>query len=90
MGIFETRRSTVLRSICWRSSVPITAGATAFTKIPRVATSFASAFVSPMTPAFALEYGTSVGFPSLPAIDAMLTIRPDPCASMTRTAARQQ
>jgi hypothetical protein len=70
--------------------VPITAGATAFTRIPRVATSFARAFVSPITPAFALEYGTSVGFPSLPAIEAMLTIRPDPCRSMTRIAARQQ
>src|SRR5205809_761972 len=34
-------------------SVPMTAGATAFTKIPRLATSFASAFVNPITPAFA-------------------------------------
>jgi hypothetical protein len=29
-----------------------------------------------MTPALALEYGTSVGLPFFPAIEAMFTIRP--------------
>src|SRR2546430_5497377 len=67
----------------------MTAGATACTRMPRVATSLASAFVSPMTPAFAAEYGTSVGFPSFPAIEAMLMMRPPPAASITRTAARE-
>src|SRR2546422_8881626 len=67
----------------------MTAGATACTRMPRVATSLASAFVSPMTPAFAAEYGTSVGSPSFPAIEAMLMMRPPPAASITRTAARE-
>src|SRR5262245_18894894 len=89
MGIFETRRSTVLRSICWSNSVPITAGATALTRMPRVATSFATALVRPITPALAVEYGTRVGLPSLPAIAAMLMMRPLPCGSITFTAARQ-
>jgi len=35
----------------------MTAGATAFTAMPRVATSLARAFVRPMTPALAVEYG---------------------------------
>ena len=81
--------STVERSICWSSSVPITAGATALTTIPWVATSLASALVSPMTPALAVEYGTSVGLPSLPAMEAMLTMRPLCRGRMSLTAARQ-
>jgi len=36
-------------------SVPMTAGAIAFTRIPWVATSFARAFVKPITPALAVE-----------------------------------
>src|SRR5438105_903888 len=67
----------------------LTAGAPACTRMRRLATSLATAFVSPMTPAFAAEYGTSVGFPSFPAIEAMLMMRPRPAASITRTAARE-
>ena len=67
----------------------MTAGATAFTAMPRVATSLARAFVRPMTPALAVEYGTRVGLPSLPAMDAILMMRPLPAASITRMAARQ-
>src|SRR5439155_11164729 len=89
IGIFATSMSTVERSICWSSSVPITAGATALTRIPWVATSLASALVSPMTPALAVEYGTSVGLPSLPAMEAMLTMRPLCRGRMSLTAARQ-
>jgi hypothetical protein len=36
-------------------SVPMTAGAIAFTKIPRLETSFARALVKPITPALAVE-----------------------------------
>jgi hypothetical protein len=89
MGIFAISASTVDFSICWSMSVPITAGATALTTIPSVATSFASALVSPMTPAFAVEYGTSVALPSFPAIDAMFTIRPRRRSRISFTAARQ-
>src|SRR5919108_2197661 len=55
IGILATSMSTVSFVICWSSSVPITAGATACTRMPRVATSLASALVSPITPALAEE-----------------------------------
>ena len=47
-------------------------------------------FVRPMTPAFAVEYAAANGLPSLPAIDAMLTMRPQPRSSMYGIAAREQ
>src|SRR2546421_537543 len=46
-------------------SVSAVAGATAFTRTPRCATSLATAFVSPMMPAFAVEYGAMLGNPNM-------------------------
>ena len=37
---------------------------------------YAEDFVNPMTPAFAVLYALALGFPSLPAIDEIFTIRP--------------
>ena len=56
--------------------VLITAGAMQLTRIPVPATSFPTAFVSAITPAFEDEYAPAIGLPSLPAIEATLTIRP--------------
>ena len=62
----------------------MTAGATAFTRMPASQTSLESALVIPIRPALAAEYGTSLGFPSLPATEAMLMMRPHPSARMIR------
>jgi hypothetical protein len=43
--------------------------------MPWLATSLASASASPMTPALAVEEGTGVGLPSLPAMEAMASRR---------------
>ena len=43
---------------------------------PRPATSLASDLVRPITAALVLEYGNNLGFPSLPAMEAMLRIWP--------------
>ena len=56
--------------------VSITAGAMQLTSTPLRATSLPIDFVSAITAAFAAEYAAAIGFPSLPAIDATLTIRP--------------
>jgi hypothetical protein len=56
--------------------VRITAGATELTRTPVPARSLPIDFVMPITAAFEAEYAAAIGFPSLPAIDAMLTIRP--------------
>ena len=52
------------------------AGVTQFTTTPDRASSLPSDFVSEMTPAFEAEYATALGLPSLPAMEAMLTMRP--------------
>ena len=55
----------------------MTAGETEFTVMsPCPASSFASDFEKQITAALLAEYGPSVGLPSLPAMEAMLTIRP--------------
>src|SRR5438874_710156 len=55
----------------------MTAGDTALTVMsPAAASSLASDFVKQISAALLAEYGPSAGFPSLPAIDAMLTMRP--------------
>ena len=52
------------------------AGVTQFTRTPVFASSFASDLVSECTAAFDAEYAALNGFPSLPATDPRLTIRP--------------
>src|SRR6266536_319515 len=65
-----------------RIGVSISAGVTQFTRIPFAASSLPMDFVSPITPALAAEYAAAYGLPSLPAIEEMLTIRPQPALSM--------
>lgn len=68
-------------SRCWAETcsfigVLISAGVTQLTRMPSVATSFATDLVSPMTPAFEAEYGAALGLPSFPAMLARFTMRP--------------
>ncbi len=56
--------------------VMITAGAMQLTRIPLPATSLPIDFVIPITAAFDEEYAPAIGLPSLPAIEATLTMRP--------------
>src|SRR5579862_6752233 len=53
-----------------------------------LASSFPSDLVSPMTAAFDALYALAFGLPSLPATEAMLTMRPKSCVSMVRTTSR--
>ena len=62
--------------ICSKIRVRAAAGVMQFTAMSRSASSFPSDLVSPITPAFAALYALAFGLPSLPAMDAMLTIRP--------------
>ncbi len=57
-------------------AVRTAAGVTQLTRMPVFASSLPSDLVRPITPAFDALYADAVGFPSLPAIDAMLTMRP--------------
>ena len=70
-------------------SVSAIAGVMQFTSTPLVASSFPRDFVSAITPAFAAEYGPAFALPSLPATEAMFTIRPPPRARMCGTTDRQ-
>src|SRR4051794_38019628 len=87
-----------MRPVRWASAsapvsafigVSMTAGAIALTRTPDVASSLPSDLVRPMTAALDAEYGDMSGFPSLPAMLAMLTIRPQPRSRMPGTNARQ-
>ena len=57
-------------------AVSITAGAMQLMQTPVLAKSLPTAFVRAITAAFDAEYAAAIGLPSLPAIDATLTIRP--------------
>src|SRR3989454_11606604 len=64
-------------SVIWsKIAVFAAAGVTQFTSTPDCASSLPSDLVSEMTPALDAEYATALGLPSLPAIEAMLTMRP--------------
>jgi len=54
----------------------MTAGAIELTRTPVSARSLPNDFVMPITAALLAEYAAAIGLPSLPAIDAMFTIRP--------------
>src|SRR2546423_10824817 len=76
IGIFDSMY-WMCSSVIWsKIAVFAAAGVTQFTRTPLRASSLPSDFVSEMTPAFEAEYATAFGLPSLPAIEAMLTIRP--------------
>ena len=65
-------------------------GPTALTRIPCLAYSIAAVFVMPTTPCLADTYATDCAKPTVPRIDAMLTIEPPPVASMAGISARMQ
>src|SRR5207248_3174298 len=78
-------------SVIWsKIAVFAAAGVTQFTSTPVWASSLPSDLVREMTPAFDAEYATALGLPSLPAIEAMLTMRPYPAFTMCGATARQQ
>src|SRR5439155_1406684 len=76
-GIFESIM-LICSWLSWsRIGVWITAGDTLLTQMsPLPTSSFDSDFVSAITAALLAEYGPILGFPSLPAMLAMFTIRP--------------
>src|SRR5207244_9323466 len=95
---FPTRRSSDLLesmylmcvSVIWsKIAVFAAAGVKQFTSTPDCASSLPSDLVSEMTPALEAEYATALGLPSLPAIEAMLTMRPYPALIMCGATARQ-
>ena len=56
--------------------VSITAGAMQLTETPVPAKSLPTDFVSAITAAYDAAYAAAIGLPSLPAIEATLTMRP--------------
>src|SRR5207249_9888360 len=77
-------------SVIWsKIAVFAAAGVTQFTRTPDCASSLPSDLVSEMTPALDAEYATALGLPSLPATEAMLTMRPYPASTMCGATARQ-
>ena len=86
----DTSRSRTSGAVVAFIGVSKTAGATELTMTPVVASSLARALVIAITAAFDAEYALSLGLPSLPAIDAMLTIRPQPRPTMPGTTARHR
>src|SRR5919202_1541326 len=76
IGILPTMYCTI-SWLTWRKmSVSMTAGVAALKRMPDWASSLPSALVRPITPALAAESGARFGLPSLPAMDAMLTMAP--------------
>jgi hypothetical protein len=75
-AIFDSMKSMCRCVIYSNNGVLIAAGVTQFTRIPVDAVSLASDLVRPITAALDALYAEALGLPSLPAIDAMLTIRP--------------
>src|ERR1041384_4720613 len=65
------------------------AGVTQFTSTPSFASSLPRLLVSEITPAFEAEYATALGLPSLPATEAMLTMRPYFALTIFGATARQ-
>src|SRR5512137_1715562 len=75
-GIFDSMKSMCCCEIWSKIAVRTAAGVTQLTRMPVFASSLPNDLVSPITPAFDALYADAVGLPSLPAIDAMLTMRP--------------
>src|SRR5438128_7270588 len=72
------------------ASVCVVAGDTQFTVTHERPTSFASALLNPITPAFAIEYATSRGSPTRPASEMMLMLRPQRRSDLPSATAREQ
>src|ERR1700716_3055025 len=90
IGILESMY-LMCASVIWsKIAVFAAAGVKQFTSTPDCASSLPSDLVSEMTPALDAEYATALGLPSLPAPEAMLTMRPYPALTMCGATARQQ
>ena len=76
IGMRRRRPSMNSCVISLKRSVSVMAGARELTVTPLSVSSLARLLVSAITPAFAAEYAELFGLPSLPAIEAMLTMRP--------------
>src|SRR5678815_2637717 len=90
IGIFDSMYWMWLSVIWSKIAVLAAAGVTQFTSTPVCASSLPRLFVSEMTPALEAEYATALGLPSLPAIDAMFTMRPYLPLTISGATARQQ
>ena len=78
-------------ALIWSKIAVFTAaGVTQLTRTPVSASSLPSDLVSAITAALLALYALAFGLPSLPATDAMLTMRPYPACRMTGTTSRQQ
>ena len=66
------------------------AGDSAFTLMPKRASSIASVSVSPTIPPFAAAYAENPGVPWVPAPDVTLTIRPHPACFIPGTSSRMR
>src|SRR5262245_33248629 len=74
---------------CWRRPVRIGPGHTALMVIPRAEYTTAICRVSPTTPCLAATYAAPPPVPLRPATEAMLTMRPRPRGSISRSARLQ-
>src|SRR5437867_5127614 len=103
MSLGFPRRFNPLASGYWRmicspcaaihaavASVSVVAGDTQFTVTHERPTSFASALLNPITPAFAIEYATRRGSPTRPASEMTLMILPQRRSNMPSATAREQ
>src|SRR5262249_25237583 len=75
-GIFDSMKSMCSWVIWSKIAVLAAAGVMAFTAMSLSASSLPSDLVSAISAAFEAEYAGALGLPSLPAIEAMLTMRP--------------
>src|SRR6185437_15320042 len=75
-GIFDNMKSICSCVIWSKIAVFAAAGVMQLTEMSFEASSLPSDLVSAMRPAFDAEYAGAFGLPSLPAMDAMLTMRP--------------
>src|SRR5207253_850075 len=76
MGILDNMKSMCACVIWANMPVFTAAGVTQFTRTPVFASSLPSDFVSEITPALEALYAEALGLPSLPAMEAMFTMRP--------------
>jgi len=76
MGIFSVMYRTCSSGMASTMAVRTTAGASALHVMPVSAYSLPTTFVSAMTAPLDAEYASMPALPSLPATDAMFTMRP--------------
>jgi len=83
-------RSRISGDVLAFMGVAMTAGAMTFTRTPLVASSLPRDLVIAITAALDAEYAESPAFPSLPAMLATLTMRPQPRSIMPGAKARHR